>query len=195
MPGSIPEGFLEIAGSADALATDDVAHAVVEPLDPLQVLFVSVGNAYLEAALAVHPNANVEAIAPAEFASRDDEALAAYDVLVLDRTPFPENRSHPSVLLFSPRNGQLAPSAQAEDPHVSAILASHPALRGVRMDGIRIGHATRFATEAGDQVLIRLTKTPEGLNHEVLADVRFVPRVGGALPDEEGRPPRAVQNG
>ncbi len=146
---------VEIAGSEDALATDDVAHAVVDPLDPLRVLLVSAGNDYLEAALAVHPNATVEQIAPAAFGSRSADELGAYDVLVLDRTPLPEANRHPSVLLFSPESGQLAASGAAERPHVSASLASHPAMRGVRLDGIRIGRALRFATEPGDQVLIR----------------------------------------
>ncbi|HEY8427634.1 MAG TPA: VWA domain-containing protein [Sandaracinaceae bacterium] len=146
---------IEIVGGEDALATDDVAYAVVEPLDPLRVLLVTAGNDYLEAALAVHPNARVERIAPAQLASRDDEALAAYDVLVLDRTPLPERSRHPAVLLFSPPGGPLAPLGPAERPRVSAVLASHPAMRSVRLDGVRIGRALRFPTEAGDQVLIR----------------------------------------
>ena len=49
--------------------------------------------------------------------------------------------------------------------------------------------------ERGDQVLLRLVKKPDGLHQEILADVRFVPLVGGALPEEEGRAPRAAQNG
>ena len=146
---------IEIAGGEDALAVDDIAHAVVEPLEPLSVLLVTNGNDYLEAALAVHPNANVERITPDAFASRDDAALSAYDALVLDRTPLPEGITHRSVLLFSPRGGQLGAESDADSPRVSASLASHPALRGVRLDGIRIGRAVRFAVEAGDQVLIR----------------------------------------
>lgn len=46
--------------------------------------------------------------------------------------------------------------------------------------------------ERGDQVLLRLTKTPEGVRQEVLTDVRFVPLVGGALPEDEARPQRSV---
>src|SRR5690606_12625649 len=57
--------------------------------------------------------------------------------------------------LFSPPGGQLGAAGPAESPRVSASLASHPALRGVRLDAIRIGRALRFAVEAGDQVLIR----------------------------------------
>ncbi len=146
---------IEIVGSEDALAIDDVAYAMVEPLRPLRVLLVSSGNAFLEAALAVHPNAQVERMDPGAFAGQDDDALSAYDVLVLDRTPLPEGRAPAAALLFSPTSGQLAAAGPAEHPHVSASLASHPALRGVRLSGVRVGRALRFATEPGDQVLIR----------------------------------------
>ncbi len=47
--------------------------------------------------------------------------------------------------------------------------------------------------ERGDQVLLRLTKTPEGVRQEVLTEVRFVPLVGGALPDEDLRAERTMQ--
>ncbi len=146
---------IEIIGGVDALAVDDVAYAVVPALDPLDVLYVSAGNPYLAAALAVHPNASVDRMSPADFGRQTDETLAAYDVLVLDRTPLPDGVEHPSVLLFSPPSGQLGASGPAERPRVSAILGSHPALHGVRLDGIRLGRALRFATEPGDQVLIR----------------------------------------
>jgi hypothetical protein len=146
---------IQIAGSEDALSVDDVAYAVVDPLEPIRVLLVTTGNDYLEAALAVHPNARVEPTTPADFMARTDDALAIYDVLVLDRTPLPERITHRAVLLFSPRGGQLGAAADAESPRVSATLASHPALRGLRLDGIRIGRAVRFAVEPGDQVLVR----------------------------------------
>ena len=47
--------------------------------------------------------------------------------------------------------------------------------------------------ERGDQVLLRLTKTPDGVQQEVLTEVRFVPLVGGALPEDDLRPQRTVQ--
>jgi protein-L-isoaspartate(D-aspartate) O-methyltransferase len=46
--------------------------------------------------------------------------------------------------------------------------------------------------ERGDQVLLRLTKTPDGIVQEVLTEVRFVPLVGGALPEDEMRPQRSA---
>lgn len=146
---------IDITGSEDALAVDDAAYAVVAPLAPLRVLLVTDGNAYLEAALAVHPNANVRSVPSAALAGLSDQALSAYDVLLLDRTPLPARVTHPAVLLFMPPSGPITPSGFADTPAISASLASHPALGGVRLDGIRIGRAQRFTTEAGDQVLIR----------------------------------------
>ena len=146
---------IEISGAEDALELDDTADAVVEPLAPLQVLFVSEGNRWLEAALAVHPNADVTAIAPGALGGQDDDALARYDVLVLDRVALPEGRRHPAVVSFSPPAGELRVAGRAEEPRLTAALASHPALEGVRLDGIVIGRSHRFATEAGDQVLLR----------------------------------------
>ncbi|MCC6873622.1 MAG: BatA and WFA domain-containing protein [Sandaracinaceae bacterium] len=146
---------IELTGSTDAFALDDVAHSVVDPLEPLAVLLVTPGNPYLQAALEVHPNARVERLVPAAFSGKTDAELAAYDVLVLDRVGWPEVRNHPSVLLFSPPDGLFGPGAQAVRPRISASLASHPALNGVRFDGVRIGRALRYATEAGDQVLLR----------------------------------------
>ena len=50
--------------------------------------------------------------------------------------------------------------------------------------------------ERGDQVLVKLTKNEDGsLAAKVIADVRFVPLVAGALPEGEGRPvPRRMEN-
>ena len=39
--------------------------------------------------------------------------------------------------------------------------------------------------DRGDQVLIRLRKNEDGIECDHLADVRFVPLVGGALPEDE----------
>jgi Ca-activated chloride channel homolog len=146
---------IELPGSQDALALDNRAHAVVEPLEPLQVLLVSDGNPYLQAALQVHPNAHVQRLGTADFSARNDADLARYDLLVLDRIGWARNRSHPAVLLFSPPDGVFGSLGPADHPRISASLASHPTLTGVRLDGVHLGRAQRLPTEPGDQVLIR----------------------------------------
>lgn len=146
---------IAIVGSEDALAADDVAYAVLPPLEPLRVLLVTPGNDYLEAALAVHPNAIVERISQSELARREEASLHAYDVLVLDRTKLPTGLAHRAVLLFSPPSHEFVTAEEARSPRITASMASHPVLRGVRLDNLRIGRALRFEVQAGDQVLIR----------------------------------------
>jgi hypothetical protein len=95
----------------------------------------------------VHPNAQVERGAR-DFASDDGARTYAPS----DRTLFPRRRSHPSVR-SSPRNGRLEPSesprfARERDPRrIPSCAACAWTVRMVTL--------TRFATEAGDQVLIR----------------------------------------
>lgn len=146
---------IELAGGEDALGLDDVAYAVVAPLEPLRVLYVSPGESWIRAALAVHPNAQVETVSPTEFGGLSEAARRAYHVLVLDRTPLPSDSTHPSAVLFSPPSGQLRAADEVRNPRITASMASHPALRGVRLDGLRIGRAASFAIEGGEQVLIR----------------------------------------
>ena len=51
-----------------------------------------------------------------------------------------------------------------------------------------------LGAERGDQVLERITKLEDGsLKREVLADVRFVPLVQGALPEDDRRAARTVR--
>jgi protein-L-isoaspartate(D-aspartate) O-methyltransferase len=53
-----------------------------------------------------------------------------------------------------------------------------------------------LGAERGDQVLERVTKLSDGsLKRETLADVRFVPLVAGALPEEERRAVSKVGHG
>jgi protein-L-isoaspartate(D-aspartate) O-methyltransferase len=50
-----------------------------------------------------------------------------------------------------------------------------------------------LGAERGEQVLERLTKLEDGtLKREVLADVRFVPLVGGAVPEDDRRAARRL---
>lgn len=158
---------IEIAGSEDALALDDQAFAVVPALEPLQVLLVTNGSLWLTSAMAVHPNAAVDVMSPEDWETQTDAAISGYDVLLLDRVPLREGIEHPSVVLFAPQDGQLGGVGLAEEPRVTAFLGSHMALEGVRLDGIRIGRAQRFATESGDQVLIRSGADAIALAREV----------------------------
>jgi hypothetical protein len=140
---------IDITGHRDALASDDDAFAVVEPLEPLRVLLVSAGNTFLEGALALHPGLSVDAAEPSVLAS-GSAALAGFDALVLDGLALPATVSHPAVLTFA------APSSEEplRRPRITASMASHPALGGARLSATRIDSATPLP-DRGAQVLLR----------------------------------------
>jgi len=78
---------------------------------------------------------------------------------------------------------------------VTAAAADLPQtlIEQLGVDGVMV---LPIGAERGDQVLERITRQADGsLKREVLADVRFVPLVAGALPEEDRRALRSVAGG
>lgn len=151
---------VSIAGSMDGLPADDHAFAVVDALERTRILLVTDGDLYLEAALAAHPGLEVEVLNRAGLAAETPSSLASYAALVLDQVALPEGISHPSVLAFGPPDGFVVGTPvtlrrEIRSPRITAMLGSHPALEGVRFDGVGFTRARPIAETPGDQVLLR----------------------------------------
>jgi hypothetical protein len=147
---------IEIPSGEDGLAIDDRAYAVVDPLELTRVLLVSDGNRYLEAALAAHPGLETEVIGTGALSARSSADLARYHAVVLDGVSLPPGIEHGAVVVFAPPpHGTLRIGAALAHPPITATLASHPALDGLRLDRTRIDRARPILEAAGDQVLIR----------------------------------------
>ncbi len=146
---------IEITGSADALASDDVAYAVVAPLVRTRVLVASPGNRYLDAALSMHGGIEVERVAPSALAAKSPEELAGYDVIIADRAPLPSGVSAPVLVVDPGEDGLVASTETVRNPPITASLSGHSALNGVRLNDVRISSARSLRTEPGDQVLLR----------------------------------------
>jgi len=147
---------VSIAGSSDGLPADDQAFAVVDALERTRILLVTEGDLYLEAALAAHPGLEVEVMNAAALAAESAASLAGYAGLVLDGIALPAGIAHPSVLVFAPpEGGSVALRREVRSPRITAMLGSHPALEGVRFDGVRIERARPIVERTGDQVLLR----------------------------------------
>lgn len=147
---------VSIAGSSDALAADDAAYAVVEALERTRVLLVTEGDAYLEAALSMHPGLAVEVESHASLGAETSASLAEYAALVLDEVLLPEGVEHASVLAFDPpAGGAVAFGRSLSRPSITAMLGSHPVFEGVRLDGTHVTRARAIAERTGDQVLLR----------------------------------------
>lgn len=143
-----------LAGAEDALAADDVAYAAAPPLRRTSVLLVTSGNAFLQRVLAAHGALDVTVAAPGAV---PDGALTRFEVVVLDRAAPETLLRHPAKLLVAPPDGTggFRYADGVRNARVTATLAGHGALDGVRLDGVlvREGHALRG--EPGDSVLAR----------------------------------------
>lgn len=147
---------VSIAGSADALTADDVAHGVVEALERTRVLLVTNGDAYLEAALSMHPGLAVEVENEASLAAETSASLDEYAAIVLDQVNLPDGVEHASILAFDPpAGGPVVLGRELSRPSITGMLGSHPVFEGVRLDGTHIERATPITERTGDQVLIR----------------------------------------
>jgi hypothetical protein len=147
-----------LAGGADALAVDDTAYAMVEPLEATRVLLATDGNEYLEAALTAHPGLEVDVMGIAALATQSSASLSRYHALVLDRAALPPGVDHAAVLVFGPPPEgrgvvRLGPALRA--PHITGALASHPAIAGLRFENVHITTARPVLEQSGDDVLLR----------------------------------------
>ncbi|UJR84709.1 vWA domain-containing protein [Sandaracinus amylolyticus] len=147
---------IELASGEDGFEGDDRAYAVVDALEATRVLLVSDGDRYLEAALAAHPGLDVDVMAPAAITGTSTADLARYHALVLDGVTLPSGVAHGAQLIFAPpARGALRVGNSISRPRITATLATHPALDGLRLDATRVTRATALIAEPSDQVLLR----------------------------------------
>ena len=142
----------------DALPRDDVAYAVLPAKRKEKVLLVTGGDLFLEGALLLDENLDVEKVAPAHW---DAAASAKYDAVILDGfTPATPPRT--DALYLDP-HGEGAPFAvrgSVEAPLLTDTAAAHPLMRWVALKDLNIAHASTFALEAGDVAVASSFKQP-----------------------------------
>lgn len=119
--------------TGDPLATDDTVRVIAAPPRPIDVLLVTRGNRYLQAALAVIPGSRVTVRPP----GRMDDA-GVFDVVVLDRWA-PARPVSPSTLWVDcSRVGAPArPMGGRATNAVIPVETDHPLLRDVDLGAAR----------------------------------------------------------
>ena len=142
----------------DALPRDDVAYAVLPEKRKQKVLLVTAGDLFLEGALLLDENLDVDKIAPAKW---DAATSAKYDAVVLDGfTPSEPPRTH---ALYLDPHGDASPfplRGSVEAPFVTETAASHPLMRWVTLKDLNIARASAFALERGDVAIASSFKQP-----------------------------------
>jgi hypothetical protein len=147
-------------GPLDALPLDDHAYALLPPRKKLQVQLVSSGNLFLEGALLLDENLEVQKIAPAAW---DAAASARYDAVVLDGFTPPVEAAPRTHALYLDPHGPGSPFAARGTvvaPLVTETAAAHPLLRWVTLKDLNIARASTFALAPGDVAVAAALRQP-----------------------------------
>jgi hypothetical protein len=142
----------------DALPRDDVAYAVLPQKRKQKVLLVSGGDLFLEGALLLDENLDVEKQAPARW---DAAASAKYDAVIFDGFT-PPTAPRTNALYLDP-HGEGTPFAvrgTIDAPLITDTAAAHPLMRWVALKDLNIARASSFALEPGDVAVASSFKQP-----------------------------------
>ncbi len=142
----------------DVLALDDHAYALLPPRKKLKLLLVSSGNLFLEGALLLDENLEVQKIAPAAY---DAAATAKYDAVVLDGfVPPVEPATH--ALYLDPHGAQspFKVTGELALPIVTELASEHPLMRWVTLKDLNISRASRFQLQPGDVAVASALREP-----------------------------------
>ncbi len=141
----------------DRLAGDNRASVTLPEQTELQVLAVSAGNTYLQAALLLSPTWNVEWIAPGTKPARE-----GYDVVVLDGSVAMPRVKTGGVLAINP-SGEGSPVATdgiIEAPTFETFDRDHPVIRWTNLYNVNVSRALRMVAEKKDRALASSTEGP-----------------------------------
>jgi hypothetical protein len=141
---------------------DDVAWAIVPPLDPLEAVLVTDGsNLFLEAALLTLDDHVRLTTLPPDQGQADHEAIRDADLVFYDVAdhPLPDPLPETNLVLFDPHRKAESPSpielrSQLQRPRLSEQARKHEILAGVVFKDVNMHRGTSFKTRPGDQVLV-----------------------------------------
>ncbi len=146
-------------GALDALPLDDQAYALLPPRKKLKVLLVApTQNLFLEGALLLDENLDVEKIAPAAW---DAARARKFDAVVLDGF-VPPKPPDTHTLYVDPRGegGPFPIRGQVDQPIITETAAGHPLLRWVTFKDLNVSRASSFQLGPGDVAVASSFRQP-----------------------------------
>ena len=160
----------------DALSTDNVAYAALPKRERISVLLVTEENPFLEKALAVDEQLDLNVVTPAVYVStaplksHNSEGKSAYQVVIFDRYSPPTLGDGNYMFIYPPATtSSLETSgtelkwnigASLETPIITDWERAHPILRHVHLENVQIGEAYQITPPATAQVLARSFESP-----------------------------------
>ncbi len=151
----------ELVDNDDALPVDDRAYAAAAGERPIRVQLVTAGNLFLESFLSVYPNVQLTV-------NESVDQTQGFDVLILDSVPAPA-RLRGNVVAFGTAlpDGPFRAEQSTRVERTITSRAEHPIVRGVRLEGTRVGEAVTGSLDprativaaAGDSPLLYTYRT------------------------------------
>ncbi|WP_428268351.1 VWA domain-containing protein [Haliangium sp.] len=132
----------------DRFPLDDRAFALLPARKKQTVLLVSEDNLYLEGAMLVYDNIQVDKLTPAEYDRQVKTGLGEYDAVVFDEHTPAELPPPPTHLLYFGPRGEHSPfpiRRVVPTPRVTETNDTHPVMRWVIMNDVNYDEAAVFA--------------------------------------------------
>ena len=148
---------------------DDIAYAVVPPLEPLEVALVADNsNLFLVAALlTLGDHVRLSGVAPEDARAGPVKELQEADLAIFDTgdVPLPETLPDAHIVVFDPWRNEassspIAKKAEVRRPFLTEQARKHPVLDHVVLKDVNLSRGTTFVTEPGDTVLVRSLGEP-----------------------------------
>lgn len=156
----------QAAGPADIFPLDDRAYALLPARKRQEVLLVTRDNLYLEGAMLVYDNIQVDKLTPDEYAQAIEAgSLPTYTAVVFDDHAPAKLPPPPTHLLYFGPRGEHSPFAvrsTVPTPRITEVNDSHPVMRWVLLNDVNFIDSGVFAIDPGrgDVVLASYVRDP-----------------------------------
>ncbi len=145
----------------DALPADNYAYKVGVSEQTVRVLLVGEGNFFLERALALEPNVQLDKAPSVPDTERaDHRGEGRYQLVIFDRTtPLPVKA--PAVMVISAQGGPIAKLGdKVQAPRFAVWEREHPLLRYLSLEPVLIDSARKLEPAPWAKVIAESEKTP-----------------------------------
>ena len=133
-----------VTADSDAFSADDYAFGFLPIRTETRVALITPGSLYLTNVLANEPRLSLEVMRPAQY-----NPQVSADLYIFDRFAPPEAPRGPALLFLPPNVEWLARTLDVvEVPEVPGWNSTHPVLRFVALEDLRIDRAARIAVPA-----------------------------------------------
>jgi Ca-activated chloride channel family protein len=141
--------------SNDVFALDDSVTAIARTPRAFRVLLVTPGNVFLEQALRLRTDFQVDVVAPAAY-----KTASAYALAVFDRFSPPALPDAPFVMVDPPPGSPLAGGSAVGIGRVRASDAGDPLLANVSLQDVHVARSQDLAGSTFGRALITSVQTP-----------------------------------